>query len=121
MLRKPRKHFSDFYEKIAGIKCHKNSKIKMSRKFKIANYWKGRKTHLKMHLTEQKSCNLLLQHRNNIQNVSKVRDEECKKRLLSHFKWRQHFTVKNKRKKQFFKKGKCRDRSENKLSREEKL
>ena len=61
MLRKPRKHFSDFYEKIAGIKCHKNSKIKMSRKFKIANYWKGRKTHLKMHLTEQKSSNLLPQ------------------------------------------------------------
>ena len=120
MLRKPRKHFSDFYENIAGIKCHKNSKIKMSRKFKIANYWKGRKTDPKMHLTEQKSFNLLPQQQKNIQNVSKVGDEGCKKRLLSHFKWRHYLTVKNKRKKQFFKKGKCRDRSENKLSREEK-
>ena len=31
----------------------------MSREFKVANYWKGRKLLLKMYLNEQKSCNLL--------------------------------------------------------------
>ena len=31
----------------------------MSREFKVANCWKGRKLLLKMYLTEQKSCNLL--------------------------------------------------------------
>ena len=33
----------------------------MSREFKVANCWKGRKFRLKRYLIEQKSCNLLPQ------------------------------------------------------------
>ena len=43
------------------FKFHENSKIKISREFKVANCWKGRKLLLEMYLTEQKSCNLLPQ------------------------------------------------------------
>ena len=32
--------FATFKEKVAGIKCQENSKIKTLRKFKVANCWK---------------------------------------------------------------------------------
>ena len=53
-----------FKQKVAGIKCNENLKIKMSTEFKVANCWKEReKNYLKMHLIEQKSCHLLTQLR----------------------------------------------------------
>ena len=53
--------FATFKQKVAGIKCHENSKINMSRKFKVMNWWNGKKTRFKIHLFEQKPCYLLPQ------------------------------------------------------------
>ena len=56
VLRKSRKLFAIFLKKVAGIKCHEDSKIKMWREIKVAKWGKN---YLKMHLIKQKSCNLL--------------------------------------------------------------
>ena len=44
-----------FAQKVAGIKCHENYKIKMSLRFKITNCWKGGKIRLKKHLIRQQN------------------------------------------------------------------
>ena len=49
----PENFYADFKQKVAGIKCHENSKIQMSGEFKITNCWKERKIGLKMQLVEQ--------------------------------------------------------------------
>ena len=84
------KSFASFKEKVSGIQCYENSKIKICLEFKVVNHWKGGKIHLKMHLIEEKSCYLLLQLRKNTQNENTVGDRKCKKVPLSHFK-RRHF------------------------------
>ena len=63
MSRKSWKFFATFKEKAIPIKFHENSRIKMSRDFKVANCWERRKIRLKMYLIQQKSCNLLPQIR----------------------------------------------------------
>ena len=48
-------------------------------------------TFYKMHLTEEKSYNLLPQRRKNTQNVNIVRDAKSKKRPLPHLKRRDFY------------------------------
>ena len=58
----------------------------MLREFKVVKWWKGGKNRLKIHLIEQKSCNLLTQHQKDTQNVSKMRDDrKCKKAPFLYF------------------------------------
>ena len=54
-----RRFFVTFKQKVAGIKCHENSKIDMSPEFKVANSRKEGNIRLKTHLNEQKPYNLL--------------------------------------------------------------
>ena len=53
------------------FKCHENPKIKILRKFEVANYLKKKKGHLKMHLLAQKFFNFLPQLGKNPKNVNK--------------------------------------------------
>ena len=89
--------FATFKEKVTGNKFRENSRIKMSREFKVANCWKGRKICRKMYLIEQKSCKLLQQIEKKKMRTN-VGDGKRKLGVLLHF------IVKNKRKKCFSKK-----------------
>ena len=86
-----------FKEKVTGNKFRENSRIKMSREFKVANCWKGRKICRKMYLIEQKSCKLLQQIEKKKMRTN-VGDGKRKLGVLLHF------IGKNKRKKCFSKK-----------------
>lgn len=59
MSRKLQSFFGTLKQKVAQINCYENVKIKLSREFKLASCWKGRKTRLEMHLMEQNSSNVL--------------------------------------------------------------
>ena len=52
----------------------------MSREFKVANCWKGRKICRKMYLIEQNSCNLLPQIEKKKKNESKCREGKVQNR-----------------------------------------
>ena len=104
--------FACFKEKVTEIKFHENSRIKIPREFKAADFWKGRKICLKMFLIEQKTCNLLPQiEKTRKEKEKSVGDRKCKIGALLHF------IGKDRRKKWFSKKLKvtgikCRDKSD---------
>ena len=66
-------------KKVEGKEFRQNSKIKMSWEFQIKSCKKGGKIHLKMHITEPKSCNILPQLQKNTKIASKVGGGVCKK------------------------------------------
>ena len=68
----------------------------MSREFKVANSWKGRKICREMYLIEQTSCNLLPQ----IEKRQKKNENKCERWKVALL----HCIGKNKRKKCFSKK-----------------
>ena len=89
--------FPTFKEKVTGIKFHKNSRIKMSREFKVANSWKGRKICREMYLIEQTSCNFCRKSKKEKKKKNENKCERWKVALL-------HCIGKNKRRKCFSKK-----------------
>ena len=67
-----KKLFVTFQRLLEGIKCQITSKIKMLADFKVANYWMEEKIQLKMHLTEQKTCDLLPQRESCKRNFASI-------------------------------------------------
>ena len=85
--------FEAFEEKVAGIKCQENSKIKMSREFKIPNWWEEGKSNWKISCFF--SCQTILWL------LQEKKNKFFKKLIVTEIK--------------------CRDKSESKLSLKEEV